>query len=302
MSEAQASGAVAPISVSAPKTQAPAARPTDGGTKQEGAPDYKGTKHRVKIDGQEREVDYDTLIRDYQTAQAAQRRFQDAQKESARVKEIDKRLEQGDIKWLVEKLGAAKAKDVFENYLIDELEYDSLPPAEKKARELARENAQLKEERDKDKQSQSQREYSQVVEKAQKELENDVADALQGLGAKPTPRLVMRLLDQIEANLSTRGRGIPAAEAKKQAIAGIHEDIGEYLPLLSADDLRRIIPKSVIDTLMNQQVDRVMGEKQARRVREGGLKPSSNQKPQKPISQDDWFKRKDQQLLKKKRG
>ena len=310
MTEAPASGVPAPTSVqNAPERSIPGTNQQQKRVYEPGkAPSqavepnqdpFKGTRHRVKIDGQEREVDYDTLIRDYQTSQAAQRRFQEASKESARAKELEKRLENGDIKWLTEKLGKDRARELFEDHLIGELEYEALSPAEKRSMELENENKSLKSEKEREKAELERRRYDHTVSKAHDELDVEISEALSAEGMKPTPRLVMRILDEIEANLATKDRRIPAGQAKDKAIQSIYQDIAEYLPQLPIEKALALFPKEFLDRVRNYEVEQVLGERQAKRIK---VTPGKSDAPKAtaPQSQSDWFAAMEKKLAKKR--
>jgi len=74
MSDAMSAG-VSPAPSPVPASSTPA---SEARSDAPAVPSFKGTKHRVKIGGEEREVDYDELVTDYQTRQAADVKFRDA--------------------------------------------------------------------------------------------------------------------------------------------------------------------------------------------------------------------------------
>ncbi len=81
MSEASGQGAVASTGTNGGESQSLASGKrvyTPGQGQQQAAtnlkeevPTYKGTKHRVKLEGEEREVDYDDLVKGYQVGQVS---------------------------------------------------------------------------------------------------------------------------------------------------------------------------------------------------------------------------------------
>ena len=305
MTEATASGASAPTAIAQnsdsrrtyePSKDAPAkADPV--------ANPFKGTKHRTRIDGEDLEVDYDELVRGYQKAQVSDRRLREAQALQAKAKtaqDIESHLEKGDISWLTKKLGAEKAKDLFENFLIEQMEYDQLPQSEKRARALEAENKELKSAQEKEREDAQKQQHDAIVHRAYEDLDTEISEALKASGiTKPTPRLALRIIDEIEARLNSKGRKIPAGEAKDAAIKSIHQDIAEYLPLIPIADLRKLLPKQVLDALRRDDVEQVLGEKQARRIRlTGEQAPAAKQT--KPVTVSNWFDKMEQKLQKKR--
>lgn len=264
-------------------------------------PNFKGTKHKVKIDGQEREVDYDELVTDYQTRKAAMQRFNDAKKladesrdKTSRLEQIEQALEKGDIKFLIDKLGRDKANELFENHLISEMEYKQLSPAERRAIELEEENKQLrKKDEDAAKAAEADRKAA-IAKQAHAQLDSEIKETLAGLGRKPTPRMALRVVD--EMIIAREGKKeISAKDAAGRALKRIHGDITEYLPGLSIDELRQVIPQTVIDQLREDEVKRVtsdLGQKRPARKQDGTFTKGQP----KPANIDDWFEQKQKRL------
>lgn len=294
MTEAQASGANAPaaMSNSVPNTQSNA--PVNA---QAVATDFRGTKHKVKIGGQEREVDYDTLLRDYQLGQASNDRFQEASRKEKEAQATFAALERGDFGYLEQKLGPAKARQAAEQYLMEKLEYDALPEHEKRARALAEENKNLKSEAEKRKEAADKAEHEATVVQAHHELDIEIKEALKDY-KNPTPRLVLRILGELDARLDVKHQRIPVAEAKKHAVEGIFQDIAEFLPTLPPEELIKRLPKPVLDAIRSHEVQQVMGEKQGRRIKVTG----ELAKPKEPMTHDQWFKQMEQSNQKRRRG
>jgi len=267
-------------------------------------PDFKATKHKLKIDGQDMELDYDDLVRRAQKSTAADKRFQEAKRlhdEASKVREssqsVEAALAKGDLSYLVNKLGPQKAKEVFENFLIEQMEYDQLPPAEKRARELQRRLDDNEAERKAETEDRTKEARALATQKAMADLDADISEALKADGKKPTPRLVLRILDELEAPVNARGQKITASQAKEKAIEGIHRDIGEYLPGVPVDVLIKILPKEVLQKLREYEVEQVLGDTQKRRVR---VSQNTVRRPKEPETQSQWFARMDKKLVKQK--
>lgn len=303
MTDVSTSGANAPIAIASDKASTPA--------KTE-ATSYAGTKHKLTIDGVDEELDYEEMVRRVQKATAADKRLQEAgrmkteaQKEreqaQKQAKEIDERLAKGDVKWLESKIGKKAAKELFEAYLIDEMEYEQLPESEKRARAAEGRLKAIEGERQQEAAKHEKQAHLERVQKAHDELDGEISEALQDLGkGKPTPRLVLRILDEIEAGVNAGGRKIPISEAKEKAIKSIGRDIAEYLPLLPIDELVKLLPKGVKDALRSHEVSQVLGDKQNRRVRVN--EATMTRKPEGPVTVSDFFKRTEEKFKKQKRG
>ena len=253
------------------------------------------TKHKVKIDGKEEEVELEKLIANYQKAQAADKRFQEAARKEKEAQSVMQALESGDLKFLEQKLGKAKAKALMEDYLIQDMEYEALPEAEKRARKLEEENKSLKQMQEEAKKAEEKQKYEAELSQAQQEIDNEVHQALAELGMKPTPVLAVRIVDEMIAKLEGKKEAIPAKVAAERAIKRFQAEIGEYLPTLSVEQLKAVRPPKVIDQLREAEVNRVLGERSQRRTKPA---QSSSTKQTKPVGIDEWFNRIEKKITK----
>lgn len=286
-------GAVAAPAAATPSAPAPASNaPAKAPEAKTEAPDFKSTKHKVKFGGQEAEVDYDELVRGYQNAKESTRRYQEASQKLTEAQKVDQALANGDTKFLVEKLGPEKARKIFEDYLIEQMQYEQLPPAEKALRSERQKREALEKQIADSQQEQQQAERERVSQAAYEDLDREVGDALKAVGKQATPRLALRILDHIEAGIRA-GAVVPASKAYEFAVQGIKEDIGHYMTDMPIEEAAKIIPKEFLDRLMSHQVNQVLDKKQAKRS------PAPRaQESEAPKSINDWFKEKEK-IIKK---
>lgn len=242
--------------------QAPA-QPTDAQAtqaKQEAEP-WRNAKHKVKFGGEVREVSYDELIRDYQNAKESTRRYQEAAKLSTEAQRVNQALEKGDINYLVDKLGPQKARQMFENYLIEQYEYEELPQERKELLSERKRREELERKMQELEEGSKKARQEELAQRAVAELDAEISEALAEAGKKANPRLALRIIEQIEASIKAKGERIPAKQALQYAQRSMTEDIGAYLSDLSPEEAMSILPKSLIDSLMKAKVDRVLDSK-----------------------------------------
>lgn len=230
--------------------------------------DFRSTKHKVKFGDREEDVDYEELIRGYQNGKESTRRYQEAAQMSKQSKEVIENLESGNVKWLVDKLGPQKAKDLFEQFLIEDMEYEALPESEKRARE-AEKKLQAYEEQEKARKAEDEdRRKVAFLERAHEEIDEQVAAALEKVGRKPSPRLVLRIVDDMIAGLGGDESGQwDADKAAHKAIQSVHQDIVEFLRDVPASELVKLLPEPVLKSIRQHEVNQVMGEKSQTRVK-----------------------------------
>lgn len=271
------------------------------------APDFKGTKHRVPGDGKEVEVDYDELLRGYGHMQAANRKFHQASELDRAAKDrqayaegIIKRIDdpKGALQMLTEKYGAKQARELFETYLIEQMEYEQLPESERRARELERKTKTLEEELEAEREEKKAARKADIEKRAHDDLNSEVAEALAKIGRRPTPRLAIRVVDEMILRGSVMKEKVPADKAVEFAREGIYADIAEYLEDMTPEEAFKKLPKKFLQQLRQYEVNQVLDTKQQRRLKPAA-KPADLAKPGEKLSFDEKFNRLKERVAKK---
>lgn len=262
-----------PAPAQSPQQQNQATQP-----KQEAEP-WKAAKHKVKFGGEEREVSYDELIRDYQNAKESTRRYQEAAKLSSEAQRVNQALEKGDINYLVDKLGPQKARQMFENYLIEQYEYEELPQERKELLSERRRREELERKMQELEEGSKKARQEELAQRAVAELDAEISEALAEAGKKANPRLALRIIEQIEASIKAKGERIPAKQALQYAQRSMTEDIGAYLSDLSPEEAMSLLPKSLIDSLMKAKVDKVLDSKNVMRNKPSAKESAKGDEP-----------------------
>lgn len=301
MTEAKALAAPAAIPIAGAGPKAP--QPSSAG-----APDYRGTKHRVPVEGnKDLEVDYDELRRGYGHMTAANRKFQEAAALEKSAKErhsfaeqILKRIDdpKAALSLLTEKFGKKQAKELFESYLIDDMDYEALPEAEKRARALEDRTKTLEEQLEAERADKEAARKAGIEQKAHADLDTEVGEALAKIGRKPTPRLVIRVIDEMIMRGTVMKEKVPAEKAVEYAREGIHADLAEYLEDMSPEEAFKRLPKKFLQALRQYEVNQVLDSKQHRRTKPAA-KPTALVKPGEKVSFDEKFNRLKERVAKK---
>ena len=312
MSEAISGGASPSVPVTAPSTVSPQETPAA-----EATPSFKGTKHRVKIGGEEREVDYDELVTDYQTRQAADAKFRDAarlMKEAGATKAEIEAFKKNPIAALKDAgADAAQIRAFAEQYLLEHIEYESLDPAERRAREAEEKAKRLEADLEKTKRAEKEQRRQQEEAKAVQEIDDEIGQALKAMGRKPTPRLIARVAESLIADYEAKleplhrqygdeipddvlGRlsRMPADAAVKRVQQEYMQDIAEFLGSLSIEDAKKYLPKQMLDGLRQAEVNAVLSQDPtgSRKPRNTDAAPRKSEKV-KRMSSDSFFKNMD---------
>ena len=255
------------------------------------------SKHRVKVNDQEIEVEYDELLRGYQKGRSADQRYQEAAKLRKEAQDTQEAFEKGNFKALSEKfkIPQTRLREMSEDYLIELLKFDQLSEPEKRALIAERERDELKGEREAEKQKRLADESARIADQAAAFIDTALGDAIKASGQKVTPITVARIASFLQASLSQDDMDIDetsvrsaADKAVKKAYSTLDEEIRTRFSDMSAADAKAILPKRLLDELRKASVDEVLSQDPtwSRKAPEGA---PSKTKAKKITSTDEWF-------------
>lgn len=203
--------------------------------------------YKVKVDGEETDVDEETLLRDYQLAKASHSRMQQAaalrqqaEDQIAQIRALADQTRQ-DPRTLFKALGL-DARAFAEALLTEELENELLSPEEKELRELRAWRKKQDEESAASKRESEQKEAQALAQTAGVEIESEIVDALKTSGLKATPRTVARVAELILASLEGEGPRLKASDALQRLTPEYRADVVELLESQDPETLEREYP------------------------------------------------------------
>lgn len=283
-------GAPLSASTSSPASSSPQGQPDPGARPQASpaVPDFKGTKHKVKVFDREVEVDYDELRRGYQLKQASHKALEEAAHARKQAEGLLTGLKARDRKAFATALGGEDAlREFAESLLIDDLEERSLPPAEKRARAAEARAKELEAWKKQQEDAREQESQTAAEREAGASIDTDITDAFTDYGAKPTPYLVARVADEMAARIEL-GRPISAKQALQLVDRASTSEIREMPP----EKLLEKLTPAHIEFIRKHLVDQVMTQ-QPRRVRapEGAVTRTTKREP---MTIEEAFKAKQQ--------
>lgn len=262
----------------------------------------KPQTYKLKVNGKEVERTIEGLIADAQMGLSANEKWQQAAqmaKKYSQYEQLEKAIQSGNMNVLIDKLGHDKFRSFAENYLIDYLEYQQLPPEKKEALEYRRRAEELQARLEEQEASKKEAEKAQVQAQALAEIDNEISEVLKNFNRKPTPYLVARIAEQMLASLQSRDvdpRTI-AKSAYERAVKSLDNDVGEYLSNMSVDEARRVLPKQLLDALRKSEVELVKSQ-DPMRSRQTSKQPEVRRRDGKVrMSTDEFFKQKIEKAL-----
>lgn len=264
MTEAAAQGAPGPDAMSsegAESAETPAISASEqGGETPKLAEPAPKKKYKVKVEDKEEEVDEDELLKGYQKAKASDKRFQEAASLRKQVDDFVSKIKAGEIEDLISMIPQDKFIPHAEKMLLEHLNYLEMPEAERKILELEK-KLKVTEAAEKERSEKELSERRKTFEaKAATEIDQDIGEAIKASGVKPTARFVARIAEHMLNSLDPKigtGQRLSGKEALAKATSDIHTDIVEYLKILPPDELRKILPTEVQESLRKSMVDQV---------------------------------------------
>lgn len=275
------------------------------------APDFRSVKHKVKIEDQEAEIDYDELVKGYQNQKASTKRYQESASMMKQAKAVEALIDQarsGDLSWLDGIVPGEQLTQWAESKLLKHIEYEQLSEPEKRALRAEEALAKREEEDKKRKESDEKNQLTQLEMKASQEIDLEIAEAIKSMGhdVKVTPRLIKRVAEQIEASIEASDDApiMPAKVASERAYKGLKLDFQEFVSLASPEEVLALLPPKLRAAIRKQDVDDVtkqlpFGARKSQKADDPIEFEGDEEAPQKKfkrMSTEDYFSRMDKKL------
>jgi hypothetical protein len=223
--------AAAPASV--PASSAPESVPAAA---EASKPAESPRKLKVKIDGKEAEIDEQTVIRDYQLAQASHKRFKEAAEKEKFVLGLQERMK-SDPASVMKELGLDPRK-FSEELLAKALDEEMLSPEEKRLRALENENKQLKETEKQREERQKEERLVEKTKKARADLEGRMVDAISN-SKLPRNATTVRRISEVMYQAVNNGYDMSIEDAVSIVSDDYSGGVNEFLG--SINDAERLI-------------------------------------------------------------
>lgn len=232
-------------------------------------------KLKLKVNGEEIEVDEAEVTRDYQKYRGADQKFQEAAalrkqaaEEKALVDNFLDRAQKGDLGWLKGLVPQEQLTKFAESELLQHIEWEQLPEAEKRARQAELKAQELEKKISEFTQTREREEASSLEERAYQQIDTEIVEAVKNLGYdyKVTPRLIRRIAEQLYASLEEPSdpdappqAPLTAKEASDRAFKGLLVDAQEILATLPVDEAIALLPPSLRKAIRKADVEAATG-------------------------------------------
>lgn len=289
-------GIEAPVPEKQPKPQEPS-KPEELPKAAQKPPEKK--RYKVKISGEEREVDEDELVRNYQLAQASNQRFEQASKMYKEVQPLLSAKEKGDLDTLLDGVPDDARREWAEKYLGEWLKLQEMDPREREnleyKKKLEQYEKQEQERKQKEETAREQHVRQQLAQHARSEIENELADVLTDIPQeKRSPRLVARIAEEMLTHFQAGKGRLPAKTAYERARTNLEADVTDLLGGMDGEQLVTYLPKEVVNKVLKYHADKVKSQSPF-----GVRKASTPQQPrgkQNRMATDDYFAKLDEKF------
>lgn len=218
-------------------------------------------KHKVKVNGQEFEVDDNELKSGYQTRKAADERFRAAAEKERRAEEMYRLLKEDPIALLKHPELGLNAQEIAEKLLLEKFDEEMLTDEQKELRNT------------KNKLSEFEKKQQEEAELKQKEVEKQKTDA----GAKAINDMIVRVL---KAHPKLPPTNQTVKRMAQYAIAVINDGRGDEI---NEDQIADWVyedykeeQKSLLSSLSDDQLFDYLGEELYNKVKKSERKSASN--------------------------
>lgn len=226
------------------------------------APPTQPKSYKVKVEGQELEVDENTLVRDYQLSKASQKRFQEAAAKTKQAEELLSALKSNP--WEVMKQLGLDPRTASEEYLANLLEQEMLSPEAKKIKDLEDENKSFKQKQKEQEEAQNRQKMDLLTQQAEQHIESELIKALDSSKLPRKPALIRKVVENM-IHAEQNGYELSVQDAVKIAESEYFESIKEIFS--GYDDVEKVIE--------------LLGEEKLKKIRERDLRQLKNPAPTK---------------------
>lgn len=248
---------------------------------------------KVKVNGEEVEVDEDELKAGYQTRKASDEKFREAAMSKKQAEEFIHLLRTNPKKVLSNPDLGIDVRKFAEEFLVEQMEEEMMDPKDRELRDAKRQLEEIENEKKRIKEEEESKQAAQLKEKYSQEYQTSIVEALQTSGLPKSEHTVKRMAYYMHQGLK-RGMNLGA----KDVVSLVKQDyIDEQKALysnLDGDMLVQLLGSDVADKIRKYDVSKVKGQRQepkypAKQPEGGTPRPKKSKK----ISKEDWKARMD---------
>lgn len=212
-------------------------------------------KHKVKVNGKEREYSSAELKRLASLSDAATEKFQSASQKEKEAKDLKAAFETGDPVAALKKLGkdSKEIKSILENKLLEMIEEEQLDPRDRELKSYKQKEAE-REAAEKARQEEEEvSKRSQQLARVQQEIEHSVVEALTVSGLPKSP-VITKSVFQVMLDAASKGVEIDPRDAVSMVKADYFDQVSKLLPALGVAEVKKLLGADLLKALKEDTV------------------------------------------------
>lgn len=246
-------------------------------------------KYKVKVDGQELEVDEGELLRGYSHQKAANKILQEGKKARKQAEEfIAMMKDEGKLFEVIQKLGHDPRK-LTEQYLAKQLEEEMLDPREKEFRRAQEELKRYKAQEEQMKAEQQRRLDESLKAKYAKDYSDQFVDALKTSGLPATKPMVAEMAKYVQ-RAAKIGFKMTPSEAAQLVKEDVQKAVASLTGEADGDTLIKLLGEQVANKVRKWDTSRVKTPDQVLKTPEQSRNSPTRKRESeyKPMSHKEW--------------
>jgi hypothetical protein len=218
----------------------------------------------TKVDGKEEKVDEETLVREYQKAKAAEKRFQEAAKIRQEYEEFQRKLKENPEELLNDPNLPIDRQKLAEQWIMKQIEADM--PKDPKEIKLKEYEEKLKKYQEMERQAQEEQqrqEYDQVVAKRRDEIGNLLGEAMQKSPLSKNPETAAATLREMALYYRAYKQETGEAPSSEDLAAHVeqkyYKGMYELANTLEGEELVKFLGDGVVGKIRKYDLSRLKG-------------------------------------------
>ena len=227
----------------------------DGMTKAEARKEI--AKHKVKIDGEIKEVDYEELLKGYSHQQAANKKMQEATKTQERSLRIIEQLkDEGTLFEAIRELGH-DPRGLSERYLAEIIQHEMLDPKDRELKEAKQKIKEYEDQKRFQKEEQETRTHAEMEKRFSEDYTKQFISALEGTELPATKEVIGRMAYYIKLAADLKNYEMSAKEAMDLVRKEYQTTYRSVLASADGENLIRMLGDDVANKVRKYDTSRI---------------------------------------------
>jgi len=217
-------------------------------------------KLKLKVDGQEEDLEYDPndeeyMTKQFQLAKVAQKRMQEKSSIEKEVLKFIEDLRKNPKKALSDPAIGLDLKQLATQIIEEEIENSKKSPAQLEKEKLEEELRMIKEEREKEKEASKAAEFERIKEQAYEQYDQAMSAALEKSDLPKSPYVIKKMADYMLLGLQN-GKDVKPEDVLPLVREEIQEDLKQMFAVMPDEVVEKLIGKEKLNSLRKRNIQK----------------------------------------------